>query len=218
MRRWKSGAGFRNAGQTPDARARCIGHPARQPNMRTSASAKCTYIRQIVSCMMALMLGVLVSCSKATNSTDQGRTKTLAPQPSDEPSREDVIEAVRKNVEAKNYSESVPQSQRQSHTCNQYNVDADPNAKNNPELASCPRVGATYWTTETIYVNQSVHCQSLPGPQLGWAVNQRTSNSWLVSYSGSAWDVSKVEGTSVNVGDSVHVSKFSFLVVAHQKC
>ena|ERR1700739_3521785 len=173
---------------------------------------------QIVPCGLAIMSGTFGGCSKPSNSTHMERTNAPKSDSSGEPSREDLIEAVRKSVEAKNYSESVPQSERRSHTCNQYDVDADPNAKNNPELARCPRVGATYWTTEPIYVNQSVHCQSLPGPQLGWTVNQRTSDSWLVSYSGSAWDVSKVEGTSVNQNDSVRVSKFSFFVTAHQKC
>jgi hypothetical protein len=218
MSRRKSGTEPRNEGQTPDAQTRQIAHPAGPPNMRTAPSARYTHARQIVSCAVVLLFIFLVSCSKAKSSADQEQTRALTPQSSDEPSREDLIEAVRRSVEAKSYSESVPQSQRWSHACSQYDVDVDPYAKENPQLARCPYVGATYWTTETIYVNQFVHCQTLPGPQFGWTVNPRTSDSWLVSHSGSAWDVSKVEGTSANQGESVHVSKFSFLVVPHQKC
>jgi len=176
------------------------------------------YILQIALWSLALVSAILISCSKSTHLEDSEGSGAATPESSSEPSREDLIEAVRKTVEGKSYSESAPQSQRQLHTCSQYEVDIDPNAKHNPELARCPRVGATYWTTGTIYVNNSVPCQPLPGPQFGWAVSQRTSDSWLVSYSGSGWDVSKIEGTSANERDSVRVSNFGFLVTAHQKC
>jgi hypothetical protein len=63
-----------------------------------------------------------------------------------EPSREDLIQAVRNSVAGKEYVEqvaktrSVPHQEEVVHTCTQYDVDLDPYAKHNPELAKCPRV------------------------------------------------------------------------------
>lgn len=173
--------------------------------MRTFFPVRRLRMLQIVSCSLVVMSGAFVSCSTHLERTDTAKSDSTS-----EPSREDLIEAVRKSVEGKKYSESVPESQRKQHTCSQYDVDTDPNAKHNPELARCPHVGATYWTTETTYVNNSLPCQTLPGPQSGWTVSQRTNDSWRVSYSGSSWDVAKTSGTSVNEQDSVSVSKFAF--------
>ena len=109
--------------------------------------------------------------------------------------------------------------------CSQFDVDLDPYAKRNPELAKCPRVGATYWVNETIQVKESHSCGSLPGPDAGWQVQEIGSDKWRVSISGSAWDLTKLEGESKGqkidakiVQVHIRGSQYAFIIAAHQEC
>src|SRR5262245_12509935 len=75
-----------------------------------------------------------------------------------EPSRDDLIQAVRNDVNGKTYyrtsNKPVTRYERRPHSCSQFDVDRDPYMPRNPELARCPRVGATYWVNETITETQ----------------------------------------------------------------
>jgi hypothetical protein len=123
----------------------------------------------------------------------------------DDASNNNIIEAVRQSVSAKHFTESVWQTQRQPHTCTQLDVERDPRARDNPELARCPRVGATYYTDQQTQSSTSVQCPSLPGPQMGRTVSAKGPDSWWVSQAGNSWAVRRA-------------GKGAFSVVAHQRC
>jgi len=147
------------------------------------------------------------------------------PPPSDatpvithEPSNNDLIEAVRNSVAGKTYAESVPRTEQQQHVCSQMDVETDPNAKHNPELARCPSVGHVYYTPVTTWVNEQRTCDSLPGAAVGWSVMPVREDVWRVSQSGSSWDIQKLEGQAANAGNVIRFSGFAFTITAHQKC
>lgn len=133
------------------------------------------------------------------------------------PARDDLINAVRYSVESKTTVQKSPQRRGVQHSCTQYDVDLDPNAKRNPELARCPRVGAIYETFDTVYVDQAVRCVSLPAPSPAWNVSQLRPDSWRVTYGGSSWIVTKLNG-SANNASGIRISSFYFSVVANQAC
>jgi len=187
-----------------------------------------SYTLELVSAVTLALIGVIVIATTAACSKNQQQRLNEAMDA--EPSREDLIQAVRSSVAGKEYTESgvrtqsVPHEERVAHVCSQYEVDTDPNAKRNPELARCPRAGYTRWETKTVYtsemthVNETKHCESLPGPQSGWGVLKSGSDRWLVSYGGESWDVEKVRGNRVGAGQVLHVSRFTFEIRPRQKC
>jgi hypothetical protein len=128
------------------------------------------------------------------------------------PSREDVIQAVRRSVNGKTYSVPSSQQEQVSHTCSQIDVDFDPYMPNNPELAKCPYVGATYMTWETVNQSETRTCEALPDSDAGWYVEEISDNKWRVSLYASMWEVEKLDGASANVEDYVEVSGFVFVV------
>lgn len=159
---------------------------------------------------VAVSLMVLSGCSwdKDTNE----------PLITAEPSRSDLIQAVRNSVRGKTYTMEVPEQRAVQHTCSQVDVDLDIHAKHNPELARCPHVGATYQTQETVYVSQLQPCQEPSGSDDSWSVNEMGEDTWHVSQAGRVWIVRKIEGSSANIGDIVRVSGFAFAIEPQQAC
>ena len=146
---------------------------------------------------------------------------TLKPTPTD------ITEAVRNSVSAKTYTEKQNTTEwvtvRVPHTCDQYDVDTDRYMPHNPELAKCPRVGATYTKDESHPVIHTVDV-SHPCPTLSraddpaWSVAEIKEDTWRVALSGSSWDVTKVNGGAGGVSDVIHISSFSFIITAYQAC
>lgn len=134
------------------------------------------------------------------------------------PSREDIIQAIRRSVDGKTYSVTTEHQESQLHTCSQFDVDLDPYMPHNPELARCPSVGASYTTWETVTERETRSCQPLPDPEYGWYVEEVGQNRWKVSLSGSEWSVEKLDGASASAGDYIKVSGFSFAIQAYQDC
>ena len=169
--------------------------------------------------LVSLVVGlVLAGCG----SNDENSIATLPipiPTFTKNPSQEDIIEAVRRSVNGKTYSVSVPSSRQESveHTCSQMDVDLDPYMPHNPELARCPKVGATYktWITVDESETQTRTCEPLPEQDAGWHVEEAGDNKWRVSINGSTWDVEKLDGASANVGEYVAVSDFAFMVTPY---
>ena len=133
-----------------------------------------------------------------------------------EPSREELIEAVRRSVNGKKYEEFVTRQEQVTHTCTQRDVDLDPHMPRNPELAKCPRPGATYTRWESVRKSETRECPSLPDPSAGWNVREIGENRWRVSRGGSAWDVENRGGRAVD--QAVNISGFSLYITPHQKC
>jgi hypothetical protein len=186
------------------------------PQPSAPFSRRCTMLHTTTPTRLLIVLtlsATLLSCSsKPTFSVNKDRST-----PPEGPSRDDLINAVRRSVESKTIVQQVPQQRTKTNICSQYDVEADPNAKHNPELARCPRAGATYTTIETDYVSQNVKCPGLPASSTGWDVSKVGPDSWRVSNGGSSWTVSKTEGRTDDAG-SVHLSSFTFKVNAHQPC
>jgi len=153
---------------------------------------------------------VLVGCG--------GSNQPSIPTITTTPSREDIIQAIRRSVDGKTYSVTTEHQESQLHTCSQFDVDLDPYMPHNPELAKCPSVGATYTTWETVTGREAPSCQPLPDPEYGWYIEEVGQNRWRVSLSGSEWSVEKLDGASANAGDYIKVSGFSFAIQAYQDC
>jgi hypothetical protein len=158
---------------------------------------------------------------------DNGREPSRDGQ---EPSREDLIQAVRNHVNGKSYNKTVTKNKRvtkyesRPHRCTEEDVARDPHMPRNPELADCPRVGAIDWrdepvtVTEPVAVTETHTCSSLPGPEAGWSVTSTGNDTWRVSHGGSAWDVTKADGRADGVEGVVRVSEFAFKIKPHQDC
>lgn len=180
--------------------------------------------RKLVAVACFILAMAAGGCSRRPSSK---HTEQIQPE-FGEPSREDLIEAVRNSVAGKSYTEtvqqtkSVPRTERRAHTCTQYDVDLDINAKRNPELAKCPHAGATYWVDETVYVNETTDvpqtriCESLPGPESGWSVMPSGNDTWRVSYAGKSWDVKKE--SFKGVPGAVSIKRFEYTIKSNQPC
>ena|SRR5687767_12906635 len=138
--------------------------------------------------------GTLLTCLLLAVSCDNPPTT----DPPDEPSREDVINAVRNSVSNKTYPETVRRN------C----TPSDVNAK----FHGCLSLGQTYPVTEYR------RCPPLPGPDASWSVQEQGDDKWRVSRAGSVWDIHKESGGGANAGGVTQVSKFSFTITPHQKC
>jgi hypothetical protein len=120
------------------------------------------------------------------------------------PSNQDLIQAVRSYVngktrtETQTYTEQVTEMQPERHSCTQTQVDADPHATSNPELAKCPHFGATYEKLVPVNVPETrtrtviQKCETLS--EYGWNVQKLDNDTWRVSHSRGVWDVNKVKG------------------------
>jgi hypothetical protein len=150
-----------------------------------------------------------------------GEKKVPKVTKSDDPSRDDLIRAVINHVSGKTYSKTTYKYLQKTRTCSQIDVDLDPYAKRNPELAKCPHVGATYWVSERIPVQKRYRCMTPPPPDHGWSVQKISSNKWRVSNSGATWDLTKISSKSVGV-DVIYIevrgSRNAFRIDAHQDC
>lgn len=153
---------------------------------------------------------VLIGCG--------GNDRPTIPTITTTPSREDIIQAVRRSVEGKTYLVTENQQESTLHTCSQIDVDLDPYMPHNPELAKCPYVGATYTTWETVTEHQTRNCESLPDPEYGWYVKEIGKDKWQVSLSGREWNVEKLDGASASAGEYIKVSGFTFAIQAYQDC
>jgi hypothetical protein len=148
-----------------------------------------------------------------------GEEKAPRIEKSDEPSRDDLIKAVQNHVASKTYEKTTHKVEQRPRRCSQIDVDLDPHAKRNPELAKCPYVGATYFVSETVPVRRRYECKR--PPDHGWSVQKIGSEKWRVSNSGSTWDLTKISSKSVDV-DVIYIhvrgSKSAFKIAAHQEC
>lgn len=161
-----------------------------------------------------LIVFITVVVLTACGSKDSPSIPTIT----SDPTRTDIIEAVRDSVNGKTYTATIFRDEAVFHTCSQMDVDMDPYMPHNPELAKCPSVGATYTTWETYTEYETRTCEALPGPEYGWYVEELGDDKWRVTYSGSVWDVEKLEGGAASMGDTVHVSGFVFKITAYQDC
>lgn len=188
--------------------------PNRRPlNPSKFQQAKRKPRRRLIAaiCMALLITGLLlVGCG--------GGSKAPIPTISKEPTRDDIIQAVRRSVNGKTYQDTETQQEARWHTCSQIDVDRDPYMPHNPELARCPYEGARYTTYETVTDRVTRKCKSLPDAQFGWHVEKTSDNHWRVTQSGKEWRVRKLEGGSANVGDTVRVSSFRFLITTDGPC
>jgi hypothetical protein len=166
----------------------------------------------IFATAVALMTAGCRSC--ADNGSPQRNDDSATVR--SEPSREHIIEAVRRSVDGKKYEETVYRREQVTRICSQQDVDLDPYMPRNPELAKCPRAGARYTTWENVPRRETRECASLPGTESGWNVQEVARNRWRVSLGGSVWDVENKEGAAVEQG--VKVSTFLFAITPHQKC
>jgi len=159
------------------------------------------------------------ACSRQDKTSSHDKTSSNAGSDSTgEPSSADLIQAVRNSVIGKTFSRQGSRWEQQQRTCSQFDVDMDPNAKHNPELAKCPRVGAVYRVPVMVPTTETVGCPPLTAPDSEWTVQKVGPNAWRLSQSGSAWDVTKIEGQSNSAGKTVRTSRFNFAVNSHQAC
>jgi hypothetical protein len=173
---------------------------------------------------VALLIAFLsVACDgKQTASSRRPTAQSV----SDEPSTEELINAVRSYLSSKMMVEQrgpndVPGhwvSER--HSCSQLDVDRDPYMPQNPELAKCPRVGAVR-ETRLWKAGESTHASKLPCPVPaagpGWDV--RTSgDDWEITYGGRRWKLRKASGSAVGVEGVVRVAAFVLSVTSFQEC
>ncbi len=174
-------------------------------------------IKMIVLLLVTIVIGLTVG-GCGNDEEYPVPNYTTVPHYTTVPSREDIIQAVRRSVEGNTYTVTSSRQERIIRTCSQIDVDFDPYMPGNPELAKCPRVGATYKEWETVYDSETRTCESLPNVDAGWYVEEIGDNKWRVSLSGSVWDVEKLDGASASVGDYVEVSGFTFKISSDQGC
>ena len=137
------------------------------------------------------------------------------------PSRYDLIRAVRNHVAGKTYTKTIYERRRISRTCSQTDVDFDYHAKRNPELAKCTYVGATYWDWKNVAVKKRYNCKTPPSSDHGWNIRKISANKWRISNYGSTWDLTKISSNSVGVDIiyiSIRGSRNAFRIYAHQDC
>lgn len=175
---------------------------------------KSLQLKQLPCRLLLLVLLFTAACD-----TSPGQTgRVHVPQVSTEPEREDIINAVRRGVNGKTYTENVVRWETVRHSCSQFDVDTDPYMPHNPELADCPRVGATYTERESYTETVTRQCDRLPDANSGWSVTDAGSDRWTVGYGGRRWNVELVSGASGSVGDTVQVSSFQFVITTNQNC
>lgn len=171
--------------------------------------------QSLATMVLALVIIVISSALGGCGNDDE----YPVPNYTTNPSREDIIQAVRRSVEGKTYTAASSRQESIVRTCDQMDVDFDPYMPGNPELAKCPYVGATYTEWETVYENEILTCEPLPDVEdAGWYLEEISDNRWRVSLFGSVWEVEKLDGASASVGEYVEVSGFTFAIFSQQDC
>jgi hypothetical protein len=175
---------------------------------------RCPVRRQWLALIVTAGFLFLDGCQRCETRRVTGAPVTSTLGPSDV----DLIQAVRRSVEGKTYEVTSTRQEEQRHVCSEFDVKLDPFMPRNPELAKCPRAGATYpiWTSVT--VRETRKCELLPPPESGWHVQGIGEDRWRVTQAGSTWDVQRLRGEAAKPGDHVEVSSFSLRIDAHQKC
>jgi hypothetical protein len=179
-------------------------------------------MKRILILVLTFGTFLVISSCDTNHSQSRGKNKKVPKVTiSDNPSRDDLIRAVRNHVSGKTYSKTTYERRQISRTCSQVDVDLDIHAKRNPELARCPYVGATYWYSKNVPVQKKYNCRMPPPPGHNWYVQKISSNKWRVSNSGSKWDLIKISSKSVGV-DVIYInvrgSRNAFRIYAHQDC
>ena len=158
----------------------------------------------------AVLAGAVTACSDAG-----GEPVTVT----GDPTRADVIEAVRLGVAGKTYTETAYGEVPRSRTCSQIDVDLDPYMPGNPELATCSYVGDTYTVWDSVTSQEVRSCPAPPdADDSGWYVESLADDQWRVSHGTSRWMVSKLAGGAVGVEGAVTVSSYQFGVQADRVC
>ncbi len=155
---------------------------------------------------LAALASALLACSES-------RSVTVTREP--ELARTDVIEAVRRGVAGKTYSETVYEQVEDSWRCSQIDVDLDPYMPRNPELAKCSHVGDTYTVWESVASEELRSCPAAPDAEdPGWYVQALADDQWRVSHGSSRWTVTKLAGGWVGAEGVVTVSSYQFGIKA----
>jgi len=126
------------------------------------------------------------------------------PQASSQPSRDELIEAVRSSVNGKTYPETVLKPQEQTRPCTP--TDA------RYHTYGCV-TGGTYRVTVQVPTTEYRPCPTLPGPDPSWNVQSLGNNKWRVSRTTSRWDVEQTAGSPAKAGGAVTAGSFSFSIV-----
>ena len=147
---------------------------------------------------------------------EDSKPATPTPQSSG-PARDDLVRAVKNHVSSKSYEERVTQVVEVSRRCTQADVDRDIHMPNNPELAKCPRVGATYLVRRNQTTRIARPCAGLPGSESGWSVSNLGNNRWRVGLGGSSWVLTQLSG-QVQGNGVTRVASFAFRIEANQRC
>lgn len=141
-----------------------------------------------------------------------------------EPSKENIVDAVLTSASG-SYTTTETHTEwdteQVTRTCTQMQVETDPYMPNNPELAKCLAVGATYTETQSVprEVRKTVSrpCPALPQAASAWSVIEVGNDEWQAAAGGGAWTVKLVMGGSVSA-EVISVSGFSFLIDTTAVC
>jgi hypothetical protein len=186
----------------------CTGQELAMSAPHLSAPFRHIRPRLLLIGLAATLAGIVMACSESP-------PITLAP----EPTRTDVIEAVRRSVTGTTYAEIVYEDVSRLGTCTQIDVDFDPYMPHNPELARCPAVGHTYTEWDRVANTEVRSCPTPPEADApGWYVEPLADGRWRVSQGASSWTVTKLGGGAVGVADIIGVAGFRFEIAADQAC
>lgn len=133
------------------------------------------------------------------------------------PDKADLIRAVQGHLGAKTYTEYVVRRVAKRRYCSQYDVDRDPYMPRNPELAKCPRIGASYTVYQDERVPEERNCPEPSGGSAAWSVTDLGNDHWRVATGGSSWVVRLISGQKSSVG-STTASDFRYQISANQGC
>jgi len=150
--------------------------------------------RQRASLLMFSLGICLLACNRPVTPPVQ-ITQNHHTESTDDPTREVIIQAVRDSVSGQTISVKDWHWETRPHYCSQMDVETDPNAKNNPELARCPHVGATFNEQVQVATNVNRPCTPLDGPQAAWYVQKVAPGRWTVSLWGKGWRVDQLPGS-----------------------
>lgn len=160
--------------------------PFQQTGQRTF---RLSYVLSIAECLFVV---ALVACN-STVKPPLSITHDSHTESTDDPTPAVIIRAVRDSVNGKTYSAQVARREMRDYGCSQLDVERDPNAKHNPELARCPHVG-TFSEWKTVWVSENRPCPTLNDPDSAWHVQASGPGAWKVSLYGKGWRVDKFQG------------------------
>jgi len=186
--------------------------------MKRSECSNKIYRGPLLAIVMLMIAVWLAACSPGSRGSNSGSSNNAPVIVSSDPDRSDIINAVRRGVNGKTYTERVVRWETVRRTCSQMDVETDIYMPNNPELAKCPRVGATYTEQQSYTETMTQRCAALPDASASWSVQETGSDRWRVGYGGRLWNVELISGSASNLGDVVQVSSFSFVITTNQDC